>query len=464
MQDFAIPWMEANLLVAEHALRELRNASVSIGCSVAVESTPTVKLTGNYYEIQVDEFASIVSENNEIGSRCPGCGFLLAAEKPRKFVLQTNTIPRDTDLFRLAEFPFVLIASERFCDFLTSRGYKGISFEPVKLDTKKPTVEMLRPSRGVKPEAWPLHREPKALCKSKAVATVPAPPRKAPEFAEVLKSRLPKHAEALLALAKPAVAIAATEVPNGQPTRGISRFGGLPDVAEDFKWPKRGRQPLTFLAQIVLTEAAPFLDETSLPKKGCLWFFYDMEEQPWGLEPDDRDGWRVVFAPVEGTELKRAALPRGLDEGNVLPESKLTFARSTTLPARSAQEVQALELSKAEEETYKAILGESQTLNSESVPLHQLAGHPAPVQSGDMRIECQLRLEGIGSEQEEEWAGAKGNEIRSAAMEWELLLQLDTNQVADFSWGDAERLYFWICKQDLADNRSDRCWLILQSH
>jgi uncharacterized protein YwqG len=81
-----------------------------------------------------------------------------------------------------------------------------------------------------------------------------------------------------------------------------------------------------------------------------------------------------------------------------------------------------------------------------------------------MRLECQLRLEGIGSEQEAERIEAKGNKLRSAANDWRLLLQLDSDPMADFGWADSGRLYFWIRKADLAAKRFDRCWLILQSH
>lgn len=462
MEDLVIPWGESVLLVSEDALRDAHEAELLMGASVPIHSEPAVKLARNYFEIQVDEFASVVPESDEVGTRCPECGFLLAVGTPKKFVLRASTIPRGTDLFRLAEYPFILIASERFREFVASRGCKGISFEPVKLDTKKPSIEMLRAPRGVKPEVWPLHREPKSPGKAKE--PVSQPQRKGFDLAGVLQSRLPHQAKALFALAKPAISISAAETQADQPGIGTSRFGGLPDVPVGFKWPKRGRRPLTFLAQIVLSEIAAYQVDEALPKEGCIWFFYDFEEQPWGLEPSDCEGWRVFYGRASETALKRAALPRGLDQGDVLPESKLTFRSCTTLPAAASQEIEALKLSEAEAATYGAVLTGMLSADEDPPPLHQLVGHPAPVQAGDMRLECQLRLEGIGSEQEAERIEAKGNKLRSAANDWRLLLQLDSDPMADFGWADSGRLYFWIRKADLAAKRFDRCWLILQSH
>ncbi|WP_412468771.1 DUF1963 domain-containing protein [Pedobacter sp. KLB.chiD] len=50
-----------------------------------------------------------------------------------------------------------------------------------------------------------------------------------------------------------------------------SKLGGMPDVADDFKWPAVDDLPLTFLGQINLSETSVFSSE--LPRTGVLYFF-----------------------------------------------------------------------------------------------------------------------------------------------------------------------------------------------
>ncbi len=106
----------------------------------------------------------------------------------------------------------------------------------------------------------------------------------------------------------PAIALAATRKGDAEIAVGASKFGGAPDVPEGFAWPLWNDLPLSFIAQINLTELAPFDIENRLPSSGLLSFFYCLNEDgdwPWG-ELDDVGGWRIFH--FEG-ELKRADVP-----------------------------------------------------------------------------------------------------------------------------------------------------------
>ena len=59
-------------------------------------------------------------------------------------------------------------------------------------------------------------------------------------------------------------------------------------------------------------------------------------------------------------------------------------------------------------------------------------------------------------------AGSRKYWTRRGAAEWLLLLQVDSDDVAQWMWGDCGRLYYWIRESDLRGRRFDRIWAILQ--
>ena len=91
---------------------------------------------------------------------------------------------------------------------------------------------------------------------------------------------------------------------------GASRFWGIPDVFEGFQWPyylESGDQyDLNFLCQINLEELSKYDKDRRLPKKGMLYFFYDLETMPDStIEPNScrviyYDGSTSNLAPYEG--------------------------------------------------------------------------------------------------------------------------------------------------------------------
>lgn len=77
--------------------------------------------------------------------------------------------------------------------------------------------------------------------------------------------------------------------------RGLSKFGGLPNLPAHYEWPRDGHgRPLHFLAQV---DCADIPIVTPLPERGVLFFFArEDEEQIWN-DPDWlRDAVRVIHA------------------------------------------------------------------------------------------------------------------------------------------------------------------------
>ncbi len=88
---------------------------------------------------------------------------------------------------------------------------------------------------------------------------------------------------------------------------------------------------------------------------------------------------------------------------------------------------------------------------------NRLLGNPDTIQD-DMRIQCQLTSHGV----------TDGNDPRTAAlskgaMDWQLLLQVDSNEHAGMRWASSGMLYYWITSADLHARHFDATWVVLQS-
>jgi len=72
-------------------------------------------------------------------------------------------------------------------------------------------------------------------------------------------------------------------------------MGGNPDLPIGISWPTSQGRPLDFLLQLNLSELPRELVGDALPERGWLYFFYDLEQRPWGFDVSHRHGWRVLF-------------------------------------------------------------------------------------------------------------------------------------------------------------------------
>ena len=78
---------------------------------------------------------------------------------------------------------------------------------------------------------------------------------------------------------------------------GASKLFGNPDVPQGFEWPyievDGEEYDLSFIGQINLSEVAKYDKDGLLPKKGMLYFFYDLDEMPFS--PDNLNACRVIY-------------------------------------------------------------------------------------------------------------------------------------------------------------------------
>ena len=75
-----------------------------------------------------------------------------------------------------------------------------------------------------------------------------------------------------------------------------------------------------------------------------------------------------------------------------------------------------------------------------------------------MRLQAQLVSHGLTDSDD-----PKAKALLPGAMDWTLLLQVDSDPNAGMRWASEGRLYFWIERAALAAATFDNVWVILQS-
>ncbi|RYG43376.1 DUF1963 domain-containing protein [bacterium] len=196
-----------------------------------------------------------------------------------------------------------------------------------------------------------------------------------------------------------------------------SHLGGEVVLPAGVAWPlcEDGR-PLAHLASIDLSEL-PRIEANTLPADGTLLFFYDTEEQPWGMEGEPED-WRVLYrlADDAGT----------LVEGASEPETRINLAFGTAISYSDELE---LPLSQEAYEDY------FDWLHVGDHPL-QMLGHELPIQSPLSQLFENPKL----------------------------LLQVPSDGAFGYEWGDGGNLYFVMSPQDMAAGRFENVRFTFQCH
>lgn len=200
----------------------------------------------------------------------------------------------------------------------------------------------------------------------------------------------------------------------------VSKMGGVPCLPAGEPWPLASdKMPMTFVAQINLTEASPFDRYGLLPEKGLLSFFY------YG-----RTSECAVIYTADTESLEPASPGDGLPETEEFLPARIRLVPSISLPyAGDDGEKAAFLKTEAEREAYDVIascvgktkmFGYADIIRAEMEPTY-----PRPVR---------------------------------------LLFQAASENLCDMRWGDAGTLYFWIYEDDLKAGRFDKCWCVMQSY
>lgn len=277
---------------------------------------------------------------------------------------------------------------------------------------------------------------------------------------------LEAHTEEVLRSLRPGIGLSKAglfEVENAATARlGLSRFGGLSDVPRGFHYPHWHGKPLGFLCQINCSDLAQYDANHVLPHEGMLYFFYDIEEQPWGYDPQHRGGSAVIYLPNPRLFDRSPLLEDGRPEKVCLQEYGMAFKVIPCLPSPYEETCfDRTRFTQTELEDYFNLLDAIRQEWKPNEPLHQLLGHSYNLQ-GDMQLECQLTSHGLYCGDSTGYQEPRAENLKAGAAEWQLLLQFDTDEDLGVMWGDTGLIFFWIRESDLRKRQFDRAWTVLQ--
>lgn len=270
----------------------------------------------------------------------------------------------------------------------------------------------------------------------------------------------------LVELAKPAIHMHPSPVDEVEALRlGESRLGGHPDLPAGFVWPEFKGVPLTFIGQFRLSDFSSYDIEGILPKSGLLYFFYELDDMPWGPS-EGREGSKVYFLPDENTPLIRTEHPTAQAQYNMIQALKahrVAFSEGLNLPSELTDEMrQALGHQQRtyplppEEESYYELVD---ALNRKRG--HFFLGYPAQVQ-GSVEWECVQYSQNIEFPYDDPNRQEIIDQITAQTVDWQFLFQIDTDHSLDVMWGDMGALYVCIPKASLAQQRFEDIWVIMQ--
>jgi hypothetical protein len=258
-------------------------------------------------------------------------------------------------------------------------------------------------------------------------------------------------AEDFLAMLRPALRL--VHAGEGDPV--IAQLGGLPTLPIN-SWPVwDGHGPLSHVLSFDCAPVAELLPGLGIPWDGRLAFFYfdgayaDFESTVGAWDPSTRSGFRVLHLHPEHStraNITNAATPAPPGLEPFAPVG-LTAIRTLTWPAPETPLAEAVwqrhglagPRDGVASEPVRALYDALWDLPGAGYDTHQIGGHPCP-QQGPVEMEVEQLRRGLAGEPFE-WGDP---DVQSAASDWQLLLQVASDDDADMMWGDVGQLYYLV--------------------
>jgi uncharacterized protein YwqG len=237
----------------------------------------------------------------------------------------------------------------------------------------------------------------------------------------------------------------------------VCRLGGSPRLPASIGWPERKGRPLSFIAELDLAALHKVGGPDWLPASGLLHLFFDAAEEPWGFDPADRDGWKVIM--TDAPAARPLPHPPGLSRDRVFTAVALAGRSALTYPTTERLDLPPDDGAAFDFEAVQTFmdteLGDG--------PRHQVGGFPGPIQGDGMELEAQLASNGVYMGGPDSYSDERIAALEPGAADWRLLLQIDSDDAAGIMWGDTGTLYVWVREQDARMGDFSRVWMIIQS-
>ena len=99
-----------------------------------------------------------------------------------------------------------------------------------------------------------------------------------------------------------------------------------------------------------------------------MFFFYDFDEQPWGFDPKDKNGFSVVYSTTTLSSNALRHQPDGLNDGSLFKGFTLLPKIELTAPGWNDAAIESLHLSETESDAY------SELFHPEGI-IHRMGGY-----------------------------------------------------------------------------------------
>ena len=229
-----------------------------------------------------------------------------------------------------------------------------------------------------------------------------------------------------------------------------SHFFGVPRLDGD--WPIGANGPLDCLLNIKCSDLPT--QSSGLPNDGWLTVFYDLEESDWGGSSDSHRHWHLKWSSEDA---KEATVPSDLNLNAAVP---VVFDVEGTASGDGPEH---------------SIWGTADWIQGDERPMvHFRSGYflrhaptVAALQEAGVAPES-LRTDDRNQFQEAilklDRSSVAPERFHEGVQQWQLLLQIDTDDDLDLMWGDVGKLYVLIPSESLRDRRFGDSWIVLQCH
>jgi len=276
---------------------------------------------------------------------------------------------------------------------------------------------------------------------------------------------LDHRAADIMAMLQPSIAIHTNPSDDSTIPLGQSKFGGMPDLPPDIAWPDYQGRPLDFVAQINLADVAPFDHDKRLPTSGRLYFYFDerkyYEDELW--RNHGKGSYHVIYGEEQLPIDRRSELNQ-LERSHEYHACLLNFIEEFTLPSFESYQISKrwgwtyrnFKEHERDIEAYVELMKQVGALYPSENHVHnRIFGYPDLIQ-GDVMIEAEEAANNLVSTQE--IYDQRGTEIQN----WQLLLQIGSDDNAKMMWGDVGILYFCIQANALHERRFDQAVCMFQ--